>query len=382
MLEVAKDIERICADPNTGKSKLDVVVATHRHKDHISGFATKKTGDGPGDIIRRLAPAVVIQPWTEDPKADAKAKRANGSAKAQVKPGKAAFRAMLGEMHAVAGFAMAFVERRPDLSRTVAAKLRFLADDNIANASAVHNLIEMGSQGRAYYVRCGDKVGLARQLPGVRVTVLGPPDLTQTEQILKQAARNADEFWHFASGWNALGLAARKTDAPGSSFRLAARAASVPPYARWFTRAAKNVHAEQLLEIVRELDRQMNNTSLILLLEVGEAKLLFPGDAQIENWMYALGQEKFRTMLSGVNVYKVGHHGSLNATPKTLWRLMNSDRLVSLMSTKSGKHGEPSRGTEVPCSKLVDALKQKSTLHNTEDFDGAEMLVKEIAIPI
>jgi len=45
---------------------------------------------------------------------------------------------------------------------------------------------------------------------------------------------------------------------------------------------------EQLLEIVRVLDDQMNNTSLILLMEVGGLSMLFPGDAQIENWQFTL----------------------------------------------------------------------------------------------
>ena len=40
----------------------------HRHKDHISGFATSN-GKGPGDIIASCEPGVVIQPWTEDPDA-------------------------------------------------------------------------------------------------------------------------------------------------------------------------------------------------------------------------------------------------------------------------------------------------------------------------
>ena len=82
---------------------------------------------------------------------------------------------------------------------------------------------------------------------------------------------------------------------------------------------------DQLLEIVRILDMQMNNTSVILLFEVGTKKLLFPGDAQLENWMYSLKEAKeasaVRKLLSDVDVYKVGHHGSLNATPKTLWNL-------------------------------------------------------------
>lgn len=54
MEQVAKDIAAKC-----GKN-LVAVVATHRHADHISGFATKTGGKGTGDIIRALKPNVVI----------------------------------------------------------------------------------------------------------------------------------------------------------------------------------------------------------------------------------------------------------------------------------------------------------------------------------
>src|SRR5215467_13010846 len=55
------------------RGKLHAVVATHRHADHISGF-TPREGKGPGDIIRKCArDAVILQPWTEDPKAAPKA---------------------------------------------------------------------------------------------------------------------------------------------------------------------------------------------------------------------------------------------------------------------------------------------------------------------
>src|SRR5215813_5489821 len=94
--------------------------------------------------------------------------------------------------------------------------------------------------------------------------------------------------------------------------------------ARWLVNRARRVRGEQLLQIVRTLDQEMNNTSVILLFQVGKKKLLFPGDAQKENWQYALSQKKYLKALRSVNLYKVGHHGSLNATPKSLWKLFKN----------------------------------------------------------
>src|SRR5262245_29569693 len=59
--KIAQHIKKTC------NGKLTAVVATHRHADHINGFATSPGGGGSGDIIRACKPEVVIQPWTEDP---------------------------------------------------------------------------------------------------------------------------------------------------------------------------------------------------------------------------------------------------------------------------------------------------------------------------
>jgi hypothetical protein len=77
---------------------------------------------------------------------------------------------------------------------------------------------------------------------------------------------------------------------------------------RWFRERLHRLNGQQLLEIVRTLDKQLNNTSLILLFEVCGRKLLFPGDAQIENWSYALEDApdaaRPRALLADVDVYK------------------------------------------------------------------------------
>ena len=144
------------------------------------------------------------------------------------------------------------------------------------------------------------------------------------------------------------------------------------------------LRGDQLLDLVRILDDQMNNTSVILLFEVGDKKLLFPGDAQIENWSYALEQAEkkpsLKKKLEAVNLYKVGHHGSLNATPKSLWELFGHkggehepDRLQTVVSTMAGKHGSARSGTEVPRSKLVDELKRHSDFFTTQKLGRGEL---------
>ena len=98
--------------------------------------------------------------------------------------------------------------------------------------------------------------------------------------------------------------------------------------------------------------------------------------------------ESIRRRLAGTNVYKVGHHGSLNATPKTLWNGFihkqddahaDATRLISVMSTKSGKHGDARRGTEVPRSHLRQALED-----NTEDYSTPRRTGKKpwVDVPI
>jgi hypothetical protein len=208
----------------------------------------------------------------------------------------------------------------------------------------------------------------------VKVHVLGPPNLEQTEKIRKQRSSDPDEFWQLLGAKGAVG-----------GMRIAdpvrrAGSRAVPPEARWFRRRVARLSGEQLLEIVRVLDDQMNNTSLILLFEVGNKKLLFPGDAQIENWSWALqdapSAAKTRKLLSAVDFYKVGHHGSRNATPRTLWngfakRGRANGQMKSALSTMKGKHGTAAKKTEVPRKTLLDALAHETHLTNTDGVKHA-----------
>jgi hypothetical protein len=256
-------------------------------------------------------------------------------------------------------------------------ELSFLGADNIANKSAVENLIAMGNGAKARYLRYGDDTGLEKLLPGVKVQVLGPPDLTQTDGIRKMRSKDKDQFWHFVRG--AVSMRAAAQAANGAAKR--ANGHTVPAEARWFRDRLETLSGQSLLEIVRQLDQQMNNTSLILLFEFKGRKLLFPGDAQLENWSYALTEAKesaqVRKALAAVDFYKVGHHGSLNATPrKLLWEAFakrKDKKLRTMMSTMPGKHGTPAKKTEVPRKTLLTALKNQSQLKSTQTLKSGEL---------
>ena len=298
-----------------------------------------------------------------------------------------AFVSALHDMHAISEAVLVEAERRKSaLGKTLLKEITFLGEDNIKNLAAVKNLMRMGKGRKGRYVHFGSDSGLGKILPGVKVRVLGPPNLKQSEAIKKQRARDADEFWHFHA---VAGQFATKKSP--KVFRRAATysATQTPPYTRWFIKRMRSVRGEQMLSIMRTLDSVMNNTSLILLFEIGDKKLLFPGDAQIENWSYALSKPSVRRLLEDVNLYKVGHHGSLNATPKTLWGLFKnrsdkktSGRLLTVCSTMPGKHGKTTSKTEVPRRTLVEALQAESDYHTTEDIKLKESLCDTISIPL
>lgn len=360
---VAEQIATDCA------GKLTMVVATHRHADHIAGFA------GPaGRVIAALAPDLVVRPWTEDPALDpGGTTQAAGSARRSAAAG---VTTTLAAMQSVAtsvaleGARLAGTRRLP---RAAAERVRFLGETNLSNAEAVRNLAAMG---RNVYAHFGTKLPIAALLPGVRVDVLGPPTVHQSAGVARMASTNAQQYWHLAAQ---RGGRSARSPTPKPLFPRR-KQVPVPLPAKWLIRHIDRIHVDEMLGIVRVLDRALNNTSLILLMQIGSATLLFPGDAQWENWRYALQERPDRDQiiarLAETTVYKVGHHGSLNATPKTLWEAFrhrspktdDAARLRTLLSTKSDQHGSSSRGTEVPRGPLVAALEKDSTLVRTSSL--------------
>jgi hypothetical protein len=239
------------------------------------------------------------------------------------------------------------------------------------------------------YVFSGSKSGLDTLLPGVKVHVLGPPTVDQSAKI-KSYAKTSDEYWGFQAHAMRAARVSRQAKAKGKVLfprHVASSGPNYPVETRWLIYHARKAESEQLLSIVTMLDKVMNNTSVILVFEAGNKKLLFPGDAQLENWLFALDgtNDKYKALLQSVDLYKVGHHGSWNATPKKLWNLFKKKsassgkaRLKTLMSTLEGVFHEEH---EVPRGKLVTELKHQSDLFSTQQLSKGE-LFKDTLVPL
>lgn len=360
-------------------SQLDVVVLTHRHKDHLFGFAD----DTGAATLRSLNPKLVLRPWTEDPDLPA---HADGPAVAETEPAGPVGADVVGV--ASARFARRLSEAQEAAGRLAArpglhAGLKAAAQEQLKNAEAVALLDELAAQHVGNYLFAGCDAGTASLVPGLEVTVLGPATIEQDARVAKQAAEHA-EYWMAA-----LCASLHQATGPASSSRANAESTIPvgPGPVRWLIERLGQQKTHSVTRLVRKLDDALNNTSLILLLEVGGLSMLFPGDAQIEDWQFTLDQltdnAELKTKLTGIDLYKVGHHGSRNATPRSLHALW-ADRpetlppLTALMSTRPDVHGE-SEATAVPRSTLVTALQQVATLISTDDLDQGQPFVEIVA---
>jgi hypothetical protein len=320
--------------------KLSAVVLSHRHRDHIKGF-DPAVGGG---VIKGLAPELVLRPWTEDPAVNKLPSNQPG-----VTERKALVQALAAGQDAAE--LVTSVEARPGVGSVLRARLNTFAVAQLKNSDAVHLLDELSEDGRGQYLSAGMPVDVEPVLPGVRITVLGPP-LPDAWPAVKGERADDPEYWFRVAETLPAAL---NTEHPGES--------AIPGPEAWLADQLRAEGLQSALRIVLGLDSALNNTSLILLIEAAGRRLLFPGDAQIENWSYSFRPEAppdVRAKLSALDVYKVGHHGSRNATPKLnllpLWQAPGVTTVpVAMMSTLLGPYDE---NHPVPSDALVHALAQ------------------------
>jgi beta-lactamase superfamily II metal-dependent hydrolase len=131
-----------------------------------------------------------------------------------------------------------------------------------------------------------------------------------------------------------------------------------------------SIQPDSLAAAADKLDGTLNNQSLVVLFTCNGKKLLFVGDAQWGNWAYWLYEkgvtgsdpgitDRAKEILGSVDFYKVGHHGSTNATPIPAVGALNED-CASMCSTATGAYGSPAKKTEVPRTALMDALEERT----------------------
>lgn len=351
--------------------ELDVLVVTHRHRDHLSAFANDKAVKA----LDPLAPKLVVRPWTDDPAIPIDARAPAGSAAASLDDGSRRFAASLRAGQDAAALIGAALQQDVRTSRGLRRELGTLALDQIKNKAAVEHLDALAAAGEAAYVPFGGDTRIGEFVPGVRVDVLGPPTVAQWPLVTSQRSQDPDEFWMLNRALVDDGFSDAGIDPvdPSRWAVLLDRNGLGP--ARWLLERLDEQRLASLLRIVRTFDSALNNTSLVLLFTAGDRRLLFSGDAQIENWSYCLQDidemQDVRAALRAIDLYKVGHHGSRNATPRSLFALWNGDGprrpMTALMSTLAGVHGERP-ATAVPRATLVNALRERATLHATDEL--------------
>jgi beta-lactamase superfamily II metal-dependent hydrolase len=303
----------------TGK-KLAVVVASHAHQDHISGF------DKFGDVFSTFDIDEVWVPWTWDPDN----KKAIKLQKSQL------------------ALTTQLVNHYDALGATANQEVLEAVENLKGNAHAIALLrAGFGVNARVRYLAAGDSVKKPAKISGLTVRLLGPP---QSEEFLAQM--DPPKGQHYLR----MGPGGPET------------ANGIKPFVdKWVVSDSKSkrltAEDEKKLEEVANnpldslafaLDQARNNESVVALLIYKGQYLLFPGDAQYGNWRWWLENEQAEDVLPQISFFKVAHHGSLNATPKGALEKMSDGQFAAMVSTQS------TPWKSIPKVPLMERLNQKT----------------------
>jgi len=398
MLPLAERIEAATKRAD-GTSRLDLVVATHEHRDHLSGFNQAR------DVFDRIEIGKVWMGWTENPEDDdaknllAARSRTLASVRAALASPRGLAAAIAGALSGVAPL-LAF----SDGDDTPVAGRKTIAD-------ALAYLRQRGeAAGGLDYLEPGKGPLALDGVDKVRAFVLGPPrdsklllDSSVTKKRIEEGSiyhLAGVEMAAIAALDEALGLNARPGGAGSNGrYRPFPREHSIVRGDHWwggiegFVRETYDLAGEEWRRIDHDwiesygrlalkLANDTNNTSLVLAFELEDSGdvLLFVGDAQVGNWLswknvtFRLPDREDR--LSALDLvrrtvfYKVGHHASHNATLKKQGlELMKSDRLVAFIpldkptaaaqGRKDPETGKP-KGWDMPAGPLFEALGAKT----------------------
>jgi len=370
--------------------RIDVLVATHEHWDHVSGFVQAEAAFAGFEV------GAVWLAWTEDPNDKLATKLREERRTAEKALRLAANRLALDGSAETAGH--------------VESLLGFFGAAENTTAKALANVNKLCGD-RPRYCQPGERPIELKEAPGLRFWILGPP---KNEKLIKKSNPSKGDAYGLDAGpggsqrflmsafsGHAAGAAqdAETIEEPfDSMYCIPLRRAEKVPFfqQRYFGEAIDGVYDRKTRTNVKDqswrridsawmesaetmalqLDAATNNTSLVLAIEIigsGEV-LLFPGDAQAGNWLSwqdlawelpaDVGGKPVRVtgpdLLARTVFYKVGHHGSHNATLKAKGlELMTSPDLVAMIPVDHAM-AVKKRWNKMPLPDLVEELTKRS----------------------
>ena len=308
-----------------GVSRIDVLIMSHRHADHISGFVNPAWSE--------VEVGEVWMPWMEsrtDPKAKALRKRQLASA--------------IALQNAVVRLGL-----NPELGDVA---LNARSNDEALNA--LHGGFAKRVTPR--FFPSGEKIVeevKSELLPQIEVYVLGPP---HDSAALNDASPPKDQS--LLTGY----IDDQDADASRKFLPLSEDwidDTSDPLFdADDIKKAVSQIGMYELM--AAKIDAELNNTSLILMFRIGNDYLLFPGDAQWGPWEILLEDTDALELLEKVTFLKVGHHASHNASPATLVRdhLGKSNSRGGVVTAMISMTPY-SKWKNIPHKPLIEELKRK-----------------------
>lgn len=367
MTKVVEDIRA------TTGGKLALLVATHEHKDHVSGFGSRR------EVFDGFEVANVWLAWTED-RADDLARKI-----AEYKQDMALAVGTSLRVASVAGHS-ARADAARDLLEFSGEAAKLGADDFAETIDRAMSFVRDKGGTRTKYLRPSEEPVQLGAVPGFRFYVLGPPRDEKALAIMGDHG-NPELYGLRAAAVTRMGIEGTRTLDESEAARCELEmpfdvrhrigfkskepaAAFYPEYyggEEW--RRVDDDWLGSASDLALQLDNLTNNTSLALAIErIADGRvLLFPADAQLGHWQswHVLkwkvdagnGAERevvAKDLLARTVFYKVGHHASHNATARgkglemmtredELTAFIPVDRAVALGRSPKGSWKMPAR---------------------------------------
>lgn len=404
MQRLAKEISKTVPGPE-GKPRLDVLVGTHQHRDHLSGFNQARAE------FDKIEVGAVWLSWLEN-LTDSEAEELRSLKKKAIETLKKATdqTAKLGPDNDVLAGARKLLglhdpgSKKSSLDEgkasVVGAAAPLDGDDPKGTRTISQAMAYLKNRGglNLKYLNPGDGPLKLQGVEGVRVYVLGPPHdpaLLKGSEVTKKHVEDGVIF-HMGEeglvGMDALAAAlpTKQNGVNSARYSPFAEEHAIREGKRYYRGIQPYLDAtyhhkdeawrrieldwmDGFNQLALDLDNDTNNTSLVLAFEMedtGEV-LLFVGDAQVGNWLswekvsFDVGQSTRITahdLLRRTVFYKVGHHCSHNATlDKGGLRLMTSDKLVAFIPLdKSTAAKQGKCGWAMPAEALFASLNLKA----------------------